>query len=433
MEYKLSDYNIVACEKEKSKYIWNTKRGSIVELENDAWESLEKSDFQSEAVRQYLESLYKEGIIVNSELDEYEEIMFIARQRQYGTGQDSFGLVIAPTLACNYNCPYCFEHTVKDKKEMMDLDTMKSIYSALAKKLKANPQIKKLRFTWFGGEPLLAYERVIVPLQERIVKLCNEMGVTFTASIITNGYFLTEEKLEFLFKNNGTKFVQITLDGTEEEYCQRKGTTKEAFARVVNNILNLSRYCTENELNVKINIRLNVDNDNYEKIKQLVSAMREDNRFSEKIVFSLARLRKYDFCKEYENCCTTDEYEKILYDFEDFIEKPPYIIEPKKTFCGQHCMNVFCVGARGELYKCEHDFGIKEHSVGHIESGLTYNKYFTEFMEQPLPKKCVKCKLLPICMGGCPHTRLMNKGQIECEHTVENLKKQVIKYINNRR
>ena len=432
MKYKLSYYNIVVMEKEKSKFIWNTKRGSIVELENEVWDLLEKGELENEAVKKYESALHKEGIIVNSELDEYEELMFIARQRQYATGQDSFSLVVAPTLACNYNCPYCFEHAVKEKKEMMDLETMNSIYSAIVKKLKSNPQIKKLRFTWFGGEPLLAFEKIIMPLQEKIVNFCKECDVTFTNSIITNGYYLTKEKFEFLFKNNGTKFVQITFDGTEEEYCVRKGTSKDAYHRVVGNILDLSEYCHTNELGVKINIRLNVDNDNYKNIKEFVSSLKADARYHDNITFSLARLRSYDFCNDFNNYCTTEQYENILYDFEDFIEKPPYIIEPKQTFCGQHCMNVFCVGAKGELYKCEHDFGIKEHSVGHIEGGLTYNKYFNDFMNQPLPEKCVACKLLPVCMGGCPHTRLMNNQQIECEHTLEHLKKTVIKYINRR-
>lgn len=429
MEYKLSFYNIVTLDKGDSKYIWNTKKGSIVELESEVWDSLCAGDFENERVREYADALYKEGIIVNKDLNELEQIVFRAKQKQFAVGQKSFGMVIAPTMACNYNCPYCFEGAAKEQCAVMSQQVMDAIVKAWRFKLEGTLGIEEARITWFGGEPLLTYDRVIVPLQTRLVELCREKNIAFGASIITNGYFLTEEKYDFLFGSGVVKFVQITIDGTEKEYCKRKGTTAEAYHRVINNILNLSKYCTDNKLKTKINIRVNIDKSNYEDIKRVVDYLRQDDRYGKNIVYTPARLRDYDFCKELDSYCTTDEYERLQYDFEDYVEKPPRIIEPKTTFCGQHCMNVFCVGANGDLYKCEHDFGIKEHAVGNISTGLTYNKYFADFMYQPLPEKCNTCVILPVCMGGCPHRRLMTGQNFECEHTVENMKRSVNRYI----
>lgn len=432
MKYKLSYYNLPVRETDTSIFIWNAKRGSIVELEKEMWALLENGDFQNERISAHSDSLHKQGIIVNSDLNEYDEIIFCAKQRQYAMGQDSFGLVIAPTLSCNYHCPYCFEHLIKGQNDIMSESVIDSIIATLSQKFSSSPHIKKARITWFGGEPLLAYDKVIVPLQKRVMELCKEHGIMFGASIITNGYFLTKEKFGFLFKENSTKFVQITFDGTEEEYYIRKGTTREAYHRVVHNILDLSEYLAENGLDVKVNIRLNVDNKNFDSIKEFVRKLKLDEKYHDNIVFSLARLRSYDFCKDFNSYCNTDEYEKIEAEFNDYVEKAPKIIEPKLTFCGQHCMNVFCVGVHGELYKCEHDFGVEAHAVGHIDTGLSYNQYFNDFMEQPLPAKCETCKILPVCMGGCPHRRLANKQQVECEHSVENLIKSVDKYILKR-
>ena len=95
-------------------------------------------------------------------------------------------------------------------------------------------------------------------------------------------------------------------------------------------------------------------------------------------------------------------------------------------------MNVFCVGINGELYKCEHDIGIQKHAVGNIRNGLTYNKYFLDFMDLPLPKKCLNCKILPVCMGGCPHRRLMNNNNTECDFTINNLIKVVKHFISEK-
>ena len=53
----------------------------------------------------------------------------------------------------------------------------------------AHPRL--LSVTWFGGEPLMACE-VIKSLSERMIRLCEENRMEYTASIVTNGWFLTQ-------------------------------------------------------------------------------------------------------------------------------------------------------------------------------------------------------------------------------------------------
>lgn len=427
IKYKPSYYNLTVNESATTVHIWNVKRGSIVELEKPIFEKIELGCID-DAIVQYKDALVREGIIVPKDLDELQEILFCARQRQYSLGQNSFGLVITPTMACNYHCPYCFEQGVV-RSVYMSKETQQTLIDALNEKLKGNTRVKYARVTWFGGEPLLAYNDVIVPLQSKIIDICEKSGVESTFSIITNGYFLTSDKYEFLFKNGRTKFIQITLDGSESDYIKRKGATAEAFCRVKNNILDLSDYAHNNNLDIKINVRLNADNENYSNIKTLVTELKEDKRFHGNIYFALERLREYDKCESINNYCNTEEFETLKYDFDDFVGKPPKFSEPKTVFCGQHCMNVFSIGVNGEIYKCEHDFGVPEHSIGNVKSGLNYNEYFLKFMDQPLPEKCLSCKILPVCMGGCPHRRLMNRNDVECDFTVKNLIKSAKKYI----
>lgn len=424
---KLSIYNLIVDESATELNIWNTKRGSIVKLEKHIYDKLAQGCFNGE-VAQYIDTLLKEGIVVPQNLNEQQEIIFRARQRQYSTGRDSLGFVVAPTLACNFCCPYCFEHGI-DRKGTMSSAVQEEFVECLRNKINDNLQIKNVRITWFGGEPLLAFDKVIVPLQRALIELCSKQERNIHFSIITNGYYLTEEKYDFLFKEGRTKFVQITLDGSEKEYVKRKGTKPEAFYKVVNNILNLSEYLHNNSLGVKLNIRLNADNANYANIKDLILNLKKDERFHDNINFSLERLREYDQCQSLTDYCTTDEFENLKYDFEDFIGQSFKFPEPKTVFCGQHCMNVFCIGPNGEVYKCEHDLGIPEHIIGNIKTGLSFNKYFLEFMDQPLPQKCLSCSILPVCMGGCPHRRFSNDGDVECDFTVANLIKSVKRFI----
>ena len=426
-KYKSSYYNLVINESETTVHIWNVKHGSVIELETPLYEELKQNRLNS-GVLKYRDALIKEGIIVPESLDEQQEIIFSARQRQYSIGRDSFGLVLAPTLNCNYHCPYCFERGVERDGYMSD-EVQQTLIRALSEKLEGNTKIKRARITWFGGEPLLAYDKVIVPLQKSIIELCKKLGIQTAFSIITNGYYLTSEKYDFLFKDCNTKFVQITLDGSENDYAKRKATAVESFRRVVENVLDLSEYVHKNKLDVNLNIRLNADNTNYPNIKELVIKLKIEKRFQDNINFSLERLREYGPCQSLNNYCSTEEFENLKFDFDDFVGKPLKFFEPKPVFCGQHCMNVFCIGVNGEIYKCEHDFGVPEHAIGNIKYGLSYNRYFSEFMDQPLPEKCMTCQILPVCMGGCPHRRLENHGCVECDYTIKNVIKSARRFV----
>lgn len=429
MQYVYSKYNVVVDKTDNLVTVWNTKHGSLVEFEMEVFDLLSKNYFEDARIQKDFKAMIKEGFVVDKALDELEEILFQAKQKQYSTGQDMFALVIAPTLNCNYHCPYCFESLVKHDKGIMSEEVINAIVDTISNKIAQSNSLKKVKITWFGGEPLLTYDKVIVPLQKRLSDLCMENNKEFIVNMVTNGYYLTEEKFDFLFGKGEVKFVQITFDGTAEEYSERKGTTQEAYHRVRNNILNLSKYLIENKLETKINVRLNADKNNYENIKLFISRLKEEDNFHENIRFFLARLRDY-ISNPYSNSCfNTEDFEEIQGDFDAFVGNKADIPEPKVTFCGQHCMNIFCVGAKGELYKCEHDFGVQAHIVGDIRSGLYHNKYFNEFMEQPLPDKCRNCKILPVCMAGCPHRRLELHQEVECEHTIQGLIEKVKKYI----
>ena len=417
--FKLSFYNIILDESAAEVQLWNTKRGSIVKLERPVYEEFERSDFEG-AGKQYIETLLKEGVLVPAGLNERQEILFRARQRQYSTAYESFGFVVAPTLACNFHCPYCFEEGIARRGTMSE-EVQRAFVRALEKKLRENAQVKSVRITWFGGEPLLAYDAVLLPLQGALTELCGRMGVRVSFSIITNGYYLTAEKFDPLFKEGGTKFVQITLDGSEGEYAKRKGTTAKAFHRVIENILDLSDYLCRESIQAKIHIRFNADNANYADIKELAARLKAADRAHENIDLALERLREYGPCLQLTDYCTTEEFEDLKYDFDGFIGKAFKFPEPKTVFCGQHCMNAFCIGPEGEIYKCEHDLGVPEHVIGNIETGLTYDQYFLDFMDQPLPEKCLNCQILPVCMGGCPHRRFAMGGRVECDFTIKNL------------
>ena len=114
-------------------------------------------------------------------------------------------LIILPNLSCNLNCHYCYE---KDKNELMSLDQEKTLTSFLTSEVRNK---KWLNIRWSGGEPLLSWNK-IKRISQQIIDECNKSGCNYSASIITNGTLLSDDKVDDFLKYS-VKAAQITLDG----------------------------------------------------------------------------------------------------------------------------------------------------------------------------------------------------------------------------
>lgn len=106
------------------------------------------------------------------------------------------------TNQCNLACPYCFEE--RDERRM-DLGTGKDILTYLHKSADSPG------FTFFGGEPMLEWDRVIVPL---VLWDREKEWSKSRFNMTTNGTLLDEERLEFLF-NQDIHFM-LSMDGDRE-------------------------------------------------------------------------------------------------------------------------------------------------------------------------------------------------------------------------
>ena len=106
------------------------------------------------------------------------------------------------TNQCNLACPYCFEE--RDERRM-DLETGKDILTYLHK------SADRPGLTFFGGEPMLEWDRVIVPL---VLWDREKEWSKSRFNMTTNGTLLNEERLEFLF-NQDIHFM-LSMDGDRE-------------------------------------------------------------------------------------------------------------------------------------------------------------------------------------------------------------------------
>ena len=110
------------------------------------------------------------------------------------------------TERCNLKCTYCFVH--QNPREMT-LDVALDTVDFLIKNSKITGNTTSINF--FGGEPLLKWGQIIVPVVEYIRK---EKQVPFNISMTSNGILLDREKLEYMKENNiGLLF---SIDGAKK-------------------------------------------------------------------------------------------------------------------------------------------------------------------------------------------------------------------------
>lgn len=129
------------------------------------------------------------------------------------------------TQQCNLGCTYCF---VVQQPKRIDLQTAKDAVdfyanNALEENLENNTNIIP-SVTLFGGEPMLRYDDIIVPLVEYIRETYGDYHIDIT----TNGTLLNREVYEFFKKHDVGMLLSIdgdiTTQNKQRPYHGGKGT-----------------------------------------------------------------------------------------------------------------------------------------------------------------------------------------------------------------
>lgn len=105
------------------------------------------------------------------------------------------------TNSCNLACRYCF---VEQKPEYMDLQTAKDAADILA----GNAKGGQASINFFGGEPLLMWDKIIVPLTRYIRK---RYGDSFHLSMTSNCTLIDRRRAKFM-RDHGIGLL-FSMDG----------------------------------------------------------------------------------------------------------------------------------------------------------------------------------------------------------------------------
>lgn len=199
---KSSLYNTFLKVTKDSTVIYNAYEDKTIVCKGDI--NINNILLQSKSLHMKLES---EGFIVPENKDEYHAYVKAARKAE--DDDNSFHLLINPTLNCNFKCWYCYESHVPSK---MSEDVIKRV-KRLIDKLYAEG--RNLTISFFGGEPMLYYDDIMMPILRYAHSKAKRYSREFNANMTSNGYLLNDERISELMLYNFTG-GQITLDGDRE-------------------------------------------------------------------------------------------------------------------------------------------------------------------------------------------------------------------------
>lgn len=387
-----SRYNVCKTKGEET-WVYNTLTSAFIKISTQVWSSLSES-----SDKELLDTLCRQGIIVDDNETEIEKYKYFCYTKMFD--KTHWTLSVAPTMRCNFNCPYCFEgeHKIYQK---MGQDVVDALVSFIKRQYELN---KNIFIIWFGGEPLLAFDVIL-----SICSALNKENVKFKSSMITNGSLMTNPVINDLPALNLTN-VQITLNGTSETHDKRRyyKKGKPSFADIDNNINNLL-----NNTDIQVTIQVGIDKTNQDAYQKVFDYMKskyfkfmDDKRL--RIGHNEIRNRN-DY--EGSSACFTDKqlFENSIANvgnekYKQLMPRLPGLCLP----CMYRSDNNLAVDSLENIYKCLEHLGQPQYKIGNIVDGhVSFGKVSKAILRNSAfdDEACKSCNVLPICGGGCPVDR----------------------------
>lgn len=403
---KPSKYNYSIANGDGNIVLYNTNSDQILVVNPqlaDLWESHQNNVDGLEAIHPaYYDMLKKKEFILDNDNDETADL--IDRWMKQLDDEKQLRLTINPTLDCNFRCWYCYE----EHKDNMHMD--KATFEATGKfidKQCRSEKISCISLSFFGGEPLIHADDIVLPLINETTGICKELGKDCHIEFTTNAYLLTPETIDRISAATERAFFQITLDGNEALHNKTRFTAQKegSYKTIVVHIL----YALQHGMDVSI--RINYTSKNINAIPDILADFEpiKDNKHY-----------YFDFHKVWQapNSETLDkdvEHVKSIFREKGF--KVRTDSQSLKTHCYADHKNCIVINYNGDIYKCTaRDF--KKHnrigtllSDGNIDIAHGFTNSLRKQYERPA---CRDCIIFPICHAGCSQDKIENPDGNQC-------------------
>lgn len=340
--------------------------------------------------------LLQKGIFVCDDADETEA--YIRKREEYERSSGEYTITINPTLACNMSCWYCYE----SHKNMpaMSADVKQSVL-LLIDKLLADNKLKKLNLSFFGGEPLLYFDKVVVDIINHAKMQCKAFDAKLSIHFTTNAYLLTDSVLKQL-EGLDVSF-QITIDGGKQVHDSVRKTKggEPTYARIVEHIHQTLSH------GFPVGVRFNYTT---KSIPSFIDVVKDFSHLQQE----QKQLVNFTFQRVWQdNEGDADQVGQQVEHIERAFEQAGLFVNNAKSYIVPYCyadgVNTAVVNYNGDLFKCTaRDFAPKSKEGTLAADGtLRWNERLRKRMSiRHGSDTCLQCRIYPICHGGCSQMKL---------------------------
>lgn len=396
---KQSKYNCIL-QDNTGMVIYNAATDQLVALTPQLANIFNESKAAPEKIKAQHAELYdhllQKGIFVCDDADETEA--YIRKREEYERSSGEYTITINPTLACNMSCWYCYE----SHKNMpaMSADVKLSVL-LLIDKLLADNKLKKLNLSFFGGEPLLYFDKVVVDIINHAKMQCKAFDAKLSIHFTTNAYLLTDNVLKQL-EGLDVSF-QITIDGGKQVHDSVRKTKggEPTYARIVEHIhQTLSR-------GFSVGVRFNYT---AKSIPSFIDVVKDFSHLQQE----QKQLVNFTFQRVWQdNEGDADQVGQQVEHIERVFEQAGLFVNNAKSYIVPYCyadgVNTAVVNYNGDLFKCTaRDFAPKSKEGTLAADGtLRWNERLRKRMSiRHGNDTCLQCRIYPICHGGCSQMKL---------------------------
>jgi uncharacterized protein len=411
--YSASRFNVHSRAESGEMLLYNTRNGALCEIPNEYEASVKAILKGSDGDPDLITALSENGFLISSGVDENvlsNEMYHSARQ------PSELHLIVMPTEDCNFRCVYCYESF--ELKEMQE-GTMNGI----VKFIENNLYLKTLRISWFGGEPMYA-KNVIYSLSERLIKVCEERGIAYSASMTTNAFLIDHEAFEKLIACRVINY-QVTLDGLKESHdskrVQKDGSG--SFDVIIQNLKGMR----DTKLDFTVTLRVHFDQDNYLTTADLTNYLSQEFGNDGRFQVYYKAVGQWGG-KNDDNLNVCDDKQAIELTLKNYVHAtksglPTPFLESTMKQEGFVCYaakpNSFLIRSNGRLGKCtvaledeSNDIGFLTDTGQMIINERKLHAWVGE--DEQSDKVCQSCFFRPACQGAaCPLIKIRT-GERPC-------------------
>lgn len=338
--------------------------------------------------------------------------------------------MLVVTHACNLRCVYCF---VNKKPEHMSYETALNAVKFLIENAESINKVPNINF--FGGEPTLMWDSIIVPLTTWIRR---EYAKPFTIGITTNGTLLDDERMSFLLENHVSVLFSIDGDKVTQDYNRPYHNGEGSFDSLSSIIPKISKnfpYATFRSTAIPPTCQHVFDNIMFARdsgfkkfyvVPNVFEAWTEDQKAILK--HELDKYVDY-YIEEYRQGRAPIEFTSLDDTFKD-INKINYSISHNQRRklrqcsscgkCGLGATSSASIDPNGNIYGCQEMTSNEgSHSIFYIgniydgvddERRLALMKAFDDI--EATGTNCSSCRYDRICNGGCVANNYMINGAL---------------------